>query len=75
MGDKIFFLAGNLNYQATRLLLKNDLKAAEEKALESLRMVRESLPNNKILWAWPMQTVGSILIKAGRAREGEDYYR
>ncbi len=75
LGDKNFYLASCLNQQAALLLLKNDLNAAEAKALEALTMLRESVPNNKLLWGTPMQTLGAILMKNGRSREGEDYYQ
>jgi tetratricopeptide (TPR) repeat protein len=75
LGDKNLYLAGCLNWQATGLLLKGDLAAAETKALEALHMMRDVLPDNKLLWAGPMQTLGAIQVKTGRVREGEDNYR
>ena len=75
LGQKNFYLAGCLNRRAILSFRKNDLKAAETMALESLDMMRDTLPGNKLMWAGPMQTLGDILIKTGRAREGEDYYR
>jgi hypothetical protein len=57
------------------LLEKNDLSAAEAKALEALAMARDCSPEPSIWWVMPMNALGKILIKSGRAREGEDYLR
>jgi tetratricopeptide (TPR) repeat protein len=75
LGDKNLYLAGCLNWQATRLLLQGDLSSAETKALESFKMMREVLPDNQLLWAGPIQTLATIQAKTGRIREAEDHYR
>ena len=75
LGDKSTYLAANLNRQAAVLSEKNDLKAAEGKAREALAVARDFSHQHKVLWAGPMTTLGKILIKSGRAREGEDYMR
>ena len=75
LGDKSFYLSANLNRQAILFSEKNDLKAAEEKARESLAVARDFSPENRVLWAGPMATLGKVLIKTGQVREGEDYLR
>jgi len=75
LGDKSFYLSANLNRQAILFSEKNDLKAAEEKARESLAVARDFSPENRVLWAGPMATLGKVLIKTGQVRQGEDYLR
>ncbi len=75
LGDKSFYLSANLNRQAILFSEKNDLKAAEEKARESLAVARDFSPENRVLWAGPMATLGKVLIKRGQVRQGEDYLR
>jgi serine/threonine protein kinase len=75
LGEKSFYLASNLNRQAAAFVQKNDLKAAEAKARASLVVARDFSPDNRLLWAAPMWTLGNVLSKTGRAREGEDYLR
>jgi eukaryotic-like serine/threonine-protein kinase len=74
LGDSNPYLASALERHAAALMLKNDLKAAEKKARESLAMY-QNLSSNKAGIARPAGTLGDILVKAGRAREGEGYYR
>lgn len=75
LGDKSSYLVANLSRQAAVLLEKNDLDAAEAKAREALTMARDCSPEQSLWWAMPAATLGKILIKSGRAREGEDYLR
>jgi len=75
LGDKSFYLSANLNRQAILFSEKNDLKAAEEKARESLAVARDFSLENRVLWAGPMATLGKVLIKTGQVRQGEDYLR
>ena len=75
LGDINGYLSANLDRQAALLFLKNDLKAAEEKARAALTMYQAYFPQKNYAWAAKVTTLGDILIKAGRAREGEDYYR
>src|SRR5438552_10498440 len=75
LGDKSFYLSANLNRQAILFSEKTDLKAAEEKARESLAVARDFSPENRVLWAGPMATLGKVLIKTGQVRQGEDYLR
>jgi tRNA A-37 threonylcarbamoyl transferase component Bud32/tetratricopeptide (TPR) repeat protein len=75
LGDENFYVCANLNRQAALLSEKNDLEAAEAKARESLAVARDFSPANNVLWAGPMTTLGNILIKSGRGRDGEDYLR
>ncbi|PYK24481.1 MAG: hypothetical protein DME59_13280 [Verrucomicrobia bacterium] len=75
LGDKSSYLVANLSRQAAVLLEKNDLNAAEAKAREALTMARDCSPEQSLWWAMPVNTLGKILIKSGRAREGEDYLR
>jgi len=75
LGDKSFYLSANLNRQAILFSEKNDLKAAEEKARESLAVARDFSPENRVLCAGPMATLGKVLIKTGQVRQGEDYLR
>ncbi|HEX8137184.1 MAG TPA: serine/threonine-protein kinase [Pyrinomonadaceae bacterium] len=75
LGDQNGYLAQNLDRQAALRFRRNDLKAAEEKARQSLTVSQAFSPHNNLLWAAPMWTLGDILMKGGRAREAEDYYR
>jgi eukaryotic-like serine/threonine-protein kinase len=74
LGDDNPYLARTLERQAAALSLKNDLQAAEKKARESLAISQKQSTNN-VVAATPAWTLGDILVKAGRVREGEDYYR
>jgi eukaryotic-like serine/threonine-protein kinase len=74
LGDNNMYVASALDRQAVALILKNDLEAAEKKARESLA-IYQNLSSNKVGTARPAGTLGDILVKAGRTREGEDYYR
>lgn len=75
LGNDNWYLTQALDRQAAALFRKDDLKTAEQKAHESLTMAKKISPDNKFGWVNPMWTLGDILTKAGRAREGEDYYR
>jgi tetratricopeptide (TPR) repeat protein/predicted Ser/Thr protein kinase len=75
LGDKSSYLVANLSRQAAVLLEKNDLNAAEAKAREALKMARDCSPEQSLWWEAPVAALGKILIKSGRAREGEDYLR
>jgi serine/threonine protein kinase len=75
LGDRNIYVSYNLYRQAVALSQKNDFKAAEAKARESLAVVRDFSPDSRLVWAPPIWTLGDVLIKAGRAREGEDYLR
>ena len=75
LGEKNLYFARNLERRATVLLLENDLPAAEELARKSLAITEECSPENKLPWTDPMMTLSSVLIKAGRVAEGEDYLR
>ena len=75
LGEKNLYFARNLERRATVLLLENDLPAAEELARKSLAITKECSPENKLPWTDPMVTLSSVLIKAGRVAEGEDYLR
>jgi tRNA A-37 threonylcarbamoyl transferase component Bud32/tetratricopeptide (TPR) repeat protein len=75
LGDKSTYLIANLSRQATALLEKNDLKAAEGKAREGLAMAHDFSPERSLCWGMPTVVLGKILIKSGRTREGEDYLR
>ena len=61
--------------QANLLLLKNDLAGAEKKAEESLAIIQAVSPDNKTPWVRAIIALGDIAVKAGRTREGEDYFR
>src|SRR5438552_3889846 len=75
LGDKSAYLVSNLSRQAAVLSEKNDLKTAEGKAREALAIARDFSPEHHLGWARPLTALGKILIKSGRAREGEDYLR
>lgn len=75
LGEQNEYVAACLNRKASLWLRKGDFKAAEGQALESLRMMQESLPDKRLMWAVPMQTLGTILTQNTRAPEGENYYR
>jgi len=75
LGDKSSYLVANLSRQAAVLLEENDLNGAEAKAREALAMARNCSPEQSLWWVIPMNALGKILIKSGRAREGEDYLR
>jgi eukaryotic-like serine/threonine-protein kinase len=76
LGDKNFYLAANLNRQAAVLSEENDLITAEAKAREAVAMVRNCSAEHGVLWGGgSLVTLGKILIKSGRASEGEDYLR
>ncbi len=75
LGEKNLYFARNLERRATVSLVENDLAAAEELARRSLAITKEASPDNKLPWTDSMATLSSILIKAGRAAEGEDYLR
>jgi hypothetical protein len=75
LGDQNGYLVNNLDRQAAALYQKNDLRAAEAKAREAIAVAQAVTTDKGILWAVPVQTLGDILTKAGRAREGEDCYR
>jgi serine/threonine-protein kinase len=75
LGDKNVYLSGNLVGQAFAFSQKYELPAAEEKARAALAMCRDFSPDNKLPWVTPMWTLADVLTKAGRVREGEDYYR
>ena len=75
LGEKNLYFARNLERRATVSLIENDLSSAEELARRSLAITKECSPQNKLPWTDPMMTLSSILIKEGRAAEGEDYLR
>jgi serine/threonine protein kinase len=75
LGDANSYLVYNLDRQAAVWYKKNNLKAAEEKSRESVAMAQEFSPHNKLSWAGSLLTLGDIVTKAGRFKEGEDYYR
>ncbi len=74
LGDKSFYLSANLNRQAILFSEKNDLKAAEEKARESLAVARDFSPENRVLCAGPMATLGKVLIKTGAGSPGRGLF-
>ena len=75
LGEKNNYLCGAIMQQANVLLRKNDLVAAEKKAQESLAMIKAFSPDNKLPWVRAIVALGDISVKAGRPREGEDYFR
>jgi tetratricopeptide (TPR) repeat protein len=75
LGDENFYLAMNISRQANVFLAKNDLKVAEQKAKDALAMLRDFSTRNNFASATPMLILGQILVKAGRAREAEEYLR
>lgn len=75
LGERNVYVASCLNRQANLCLRKRDFSAAEKKALESLSMFQEALPDKRLIWATPMQTLGIVLTETGRAGEGEEYFR
>jgi tetratricopeptide repeat protein len=75
LGEKNLYFARNLERRATVSLVENDLLLAEQLAQRSLAITKESSPDNKLPWTDSMATLSDILIKEGRAAEGEDYLR
>ncbi|MGI8470139.1 MAG: protein kinase domain-containing protein [Pyrinomonadaceae bacterium] len=75
LGDKNGYVGHNLNEQAIALNQKNDYQPAEEKARECLAIYQSVFPAGNPNPATPLATLGIILTKAGRAREGENYLR
>ena len=75
LNDQNYYLAMNLSRQACVFLARNNLKAAEEKAKDSLAMLRDFSPDNRFAWATPMLILGQVLVKAGRPGDAENYLR
>ncbi len=75
LGDSNGYLATNLDRQAAVLFAKGDFNAAEEKARASFAIRQVISPDWKALWIAPMTTLGDIMTKTDRAREGENFYR
>lgn len=75
LGEKNMFRARALEKRAAAALLANEVKPAEQLARDSLTLMKECSPENKMPWTGPMLTLSDVLIKDGRMREAEDSLR
>lgn len=71
LGDNNIYLANNLNQQSLLMLQKSEFKSAEKLAQASLTIFDKIYSPESFFSARTLVTLGTILTRSGRLREGE----